>query len=450
MSDFKKTLNRYWKLIKRVKWKVVGPLAIACILVVYLVISLIVGLFTKIPEKKTVEINTNLCGLNAKKTLEVVANEDRENPVMLKDYNFYGESLNLYYENYSVGIYNSETLVGKTVSLVDLCTGSEIRFDISANEDGDFTVDNQIELGKLTPGTYAVYIVEGETSRRVAMSTTILRNNTFTTVVREDKRLQVELLADKTMFDSKEPEEGEESKLDKNYLYIKVTEVASAETNSYDVVISVAPALTETGVSVTGETTYGYKESELLWPVAEQLQTKLEEAGLKVAILKETNDQEILYYGEDGILNKAYDLKAKYMLHLDVYDYGGKGIEYSSFSSGELAKTILEEVMSTTTFLPDSKYADSCGRYESSLTLQDYDGTYEIREAGGKVLGAGEYSASAQSNASFASDNIYGINTLVIMPAELKVQAEIENLANNGTAFADAVAKGFLNYINKK
>lgn len=450
MSKQQSGLDKYIKLAKRVKWDVAGPLLVASLLVVYLVISLVVGLIGKIPDNKVVEINTNLCGLNAKKTLEIVEKEDRSNPVIVKDYNFYGESLNLYLERYSVDIHNNETFVGKTLSFVDLCTETKIDFAIQANAEGNFTVDQQIELGKLTPGFFAIYLANSDgSSSRLATSSTIVYNQTFTTVVRDGKRMKIELIADKTMFDPVEPTEDQTSVLDLNYLYIKVTEVDASENDGYDVVVSLAPALIETGVSVVGESSYGYTEAELLWPVANEIVTKLQQQGLKVAILKDSYDEEILYYGEGGVLAKAYGMKAKYMLHLDIYDYGGKGIEYSSFSSDALAKSILTEVMTKTTFLQDEDYAISASRQTSELTSLDYDGTYEIREAGGKVLGASEFSTSAAANAKFAANNIYGIQTLVIMPAALTVEHDIKNLAENGNSLADAIVSGFMNYINQ-
>ena len=89
----------------RLKWNVLIPLALAVILTVYLIIALIVGLITNKGGKKPVNHDIyNICSFNGNQTYQAIVNEDRENPVALEDYNFYGESLNLYFNQYDLEI----------------------------------------------------------------------------------------------------------------------------------------------------------------------------------------------------------------------------------------------------------------------------------------------------------------------------------------------------------
>ncbi len=434
----KKKKGKQW--YQRVKWKLAAPAAVFAFLVLYLIISLIIGLISgPKPSKKDIDI-TNICSYNGKQTLEALNKEDRSKNVAIKDYNFYGQSLNLYFDSYDVTITNSNTLRGKNVVLRNMCDGSEVVFEGLTRD-----VDNQIDLGKLKPGFYSVYIVENETYNRVYMSSMLSFNNTFTTITKDGKNMKVELVADKTMFTQPE---AEEDYLDQHYLYIKVTEIPAEENREYDVAISVAPALTSGGVSLVGMEQNGIVEAVELFDVATDLKAKLEEAGLKVILLKETYDEDVWYYGSNGVLNRAYNSKAKILVHLDMEDYGqAVGVMYSYNSSGKLANEVYQSIKASTTL-----YADEMEENEY-LLQSDYaddgytDWVYEIREAGGKVLNAGTYSEASMTNASFAANNIYGMDTIVVMPCDITVSNSVSNFAQNKAALAKAIADGIINSL---
>ena len=206
----------------RIKWKTAVPALICLILFVYLCVSLLVGLFTA--SGKDIDIY-KIGNLSGKKTLEVVNREDRQNPVLVKDYNFYGESLNLYFDTYSQTIKNSETLNGKDVVLKDLLNDKNvIKFEKMTAK-----IDNQIRLENIPDGFYALYLQEGDTTSRLYYNSVISYDNIIYTVRRNGNSKKVELIGDKTLFDS----DKNKDVLDNNYLYLKVTTVNDEENKQY-------------------------------------------------------------------------------------------------------------------------------------------------------------------------------------------------------------------------
>ncbi len=417
----------------RIKWKTTIPAIICVILFLYLIISLIVTLFSG--SSKDIDIY-KIGDLNGKKTLEVINKEDRSNPVEVKDYNFYGESLNLYFDTYSLSISRSNTLNGKTVVLKDLLDENNvIEFADLTNK-----IDDQIDLGKLNDGFYSVYLKDGETLSRLYYSSIISYDNYMYTVRRNGTSKKVEIIADKTLFDQ---EGSNESVLDNNYIYIKVSTATDEENTQYDFAISTAPALVYDGVSLVGVEDNGIVEAQELYELATNLKTALEAKGFKVLILKDEYDQDISYYGTNGVLYKAYNSKAKYMIHLDMDEYGNKALLYSTKSSGKLAKGIFDSLMSSTTLYESTDYLSSCDLADDDIN----DSQYEIREAGGVVLAAGTYSESSQQNASFASNNKFGIDTIEIITTNINDVSDVTNWLENKTKAVDAIVNGILAVI---
>ena len=437
----------------KIAWKRVIPLFILVVLVIYLVLSLLISLiFHPNSEgggnKNNDTTKVTICTLNNKQTMKALQNENREQTVEIKDYNFYGESLNLYYDAYSRTTVESNSLSGQKIALIDMCSDNKITFDITS------AVDSQINIGKLTPGFYSVYIQAGEegaeTYTRVFMSNAIRGNNTIYSVLRNGQRMKVELVADRTYFDT---EKDEESKLDKNYLYLNVTSEKAEEATStdYDVVIFSAPALTQGGVSLVGESANGIVEAEELYNVALQISSQLSEKGYRVKVMKDAMDQNILFYNGNGVANKAYNSKAKYMIYLDMTNYDADlGVKYSGYAAGTLQTAIYDKLVTAGLFDGDR----SAELYPCVMETSDYsndgefDTEYEIREMGGKVLGAGKYSESSAGNASFAANNIYGVNTVKIVTTNIWDSASVAKWNERKEAVASAIVEGFEQYLS--
>lgn len=418
----------------KIKWRVAIPVLIGVILVAYFLISLIIGLFR---PKDNLEIYT-IGNFNSKKTLEIINEEDRSNPILIKDYNFYGESLNLYFEAYSDEIIRSNTLNGKSVILKDLINSNNIvTFDALTRD-----VDNQIDLSKLTPGFYSLYIVDGDVTYRAYYQSVLSYNNTFYTVSRYGKNYKIEIIADKQLFDEVNTEKRKPvvDVLDQHYIYINVT--VAEEYPQYDIALSTSPALTMEGISLVGEEVGDFIEAEQVYQLALQIKADLEAKGLKVLILKDEFGQDIQYYGKGGVLEKAYKSGAKYMLHLDMDYYGNIGIMFANRSSGKLAKAIFSHILEDSEIFPNENYLHKCDVDENGVT----DLQYEIREAGGMALSAGTYSESAKTN-TFAFNNKYGIDTIQIITTNMSDAGEISLWKQQKDKVASAIVKGILEYL---
>ena len=179
---------------------------------------------------------------------------------------------------------------------------------------------------------------------------------------------------------------------------------------------------------------------------------ELTEAGYKVIVLKESHDENTIYYGSDGLLRRAVDAGVKYMIHLDMeIDSTIPGVIYSNYTTNSFARSIFTRLMNDTELFSDESRLHPCKLVTSSL-LNDgltYDQDWVIREAGGAVLGGGRFSATSARNASFEASNIYGINTVSIRLCNIRDKAAVERWLNNKDAAAGAIAEGIIEYLKK-
>ncbi|MBQ1757262.1 MAG: hypothetical protein IIZ98_02900, partial [Erysipelotrichaceae bacterium] len=72
----------------------------------------------------------------------------------------------------------------------------------------------------------------------------------------------------------------------------------------------------------------------------------------------------------------------------------------------------------------------------------------EIRELGGIVTGAGQYSETSEMNASFASKNIYGVNTVKIVTTNIWDSSSVSRWNERKEAIANAIIEGLEAYLN--
>ncbi len=432
-------LNIRWKAIR---WNALIPMVICVILILYLLVSLIIGLFFK--GGKDMDIY-RIGKYTGRQTYQLIQKEDRNNPVPVYDYNFYGESLNLYFDYYSLDLPYSTTLRDKTLVLKDFCSDKVITLEGFSEK-----ADGQIDLAAIPDGFYGVYLMEGEISERIYMNQTISFDDEFHTVLRDGKSRHIELLANQKLFDTAD---AETSVLDRNYLYIKVETEEAEAYSQYDIAIMTSPAMSgDVAVSPKGEEKNGIVESEQMYQLAQAVSAKLTEAGYKVIVLKESHDENTIYYGSDGLLRRAVDAGVKYMIHLDMeIDSTIPGVIYSNYTTNKLAQSIFAKLLANTELFGDENRLHPCKLVTSSLLMDGltYDQDWVIREAGGIVLGAGRFSATSQSNASFEAANLYGINTVSIRVCNIRDSAAVERWLNNKDAAANAIAEGIIEYLKK-
>ena len=422
----------------KIKWKNVILAALCLILFLYLIISLLISLFSG--SNKDVDIY-KIADFSGNKTLQIINSEDRSNSIEVKDHGFYGESLDLYFSNYSLSMPKNDTLNGKTVVLKDLIDDKNIiTFENLTNE-----IDNQIKLDELKDGFYSIYLQNGEVLSRLFYSSVLSYDNVFYTVRRDGQIKKIELIADKSLFDYQKKKETV-NVLDNNYLYLKVSTVAADQSSQYDIAISTAPALVYEGVSLTGVEDNGIVESEQLYQLALDIKAQLESKGLKVLLIKDTHDQDIAFYGNGGVLNKAYSSKAKLFIHLDMDEYGDKAVLYSSKSSSQLASAIFTGLLNDCNIYENDQYL-----LASSLTEDgNNDAQFEIREAGGKLLAAATYSENSQNNKSFAYDNRYGMNAVDVILTNINEADDVANFLNNKEKIVTSIVSGICSYLNIK
>lgn len=433
-------LNIRWKAIR---WNAVIPMFICVILIIYLLVSLIIGLFFK-GGSKDMDIY-RIGKYTGRQTYQLIQKEDRNNPVPVYDYNFYGESLNLYFDYYSLDLPYNTTLQGKTLVLKDFCSDKVITLEGFSEK-----ADGQINLASLPDGFYGVYLMEGEISERIYMNQTVSFDDEFHTVLRDGKSKHIELLANQKLFDAAD---AEESLLDRNYLYIKVETEEAEAYSQYDIAIMTSPAMSgDVAVSPKGEERNGVVESEQMYQLAQAVSAKLTEAGYKVLILKESHDENAIYYGSDGLLRRAVDAGVKYMINLDMeIDNTIPGVIYSNYTANAFAQSIFAKLLANTKLFGDESRLHPCKLVTSSLLMDGltYDQDWVIREAGGIVLGAGRFSATSQSNASFEAANVYGINTVSIRVCNIRDKAAVDRWLSNKDAAANAIAEGIVEYLKK-
>lgn len=384
-----------------------------------------------------------VCKLTHEKSKEELEKKN-ERTYTLSDYLFYGESLNLYKDAYNVA--SVDDLAGKSVILKDICSSKEYSYVIRS------TIDSQIVLNNLTAGFYEVYVVEDLIEKRAVFSGNV--NDRITTLARNGKRYEVNLLADTEYFNERE------INMDQNYLFIIVNE-SKANEDLYDIAID--PAAYDKDYTWTvnkGSEGNGLVEYQETYKAAELLKEKLEANGLKVLIVRDENE-ELNSYGNDGRLERAYNAKAKYYIKLHFEEsevnYDGMDIYYSGHSNGSFSKQIIYYLSRNSGVKLSAVYNTvdpgniQCMLYEGSDGRNVYDANLAIREAGGKATQAGMYSKNAQEGtAFFAKDNVYGMNAISINLGYLTSKSDVDYWVNHRDEYMNALSEGIISYLNLK
>lgn len=421
----------------RRKWnlKIIIPLLIVAIIMVTF------GVQNLLQDSED-EKKYTVCGFTHEKSKERLEKK-YEQTYTLSDYMFYGESLNLYKDTYNAT--SVDDLAGKSVILKDVCSSKEYSYVIRS------TIDSQIVMNNLTEGFFEVYVVEDLIEKRVVFSGNV--NDSITTLQRNGKRHEVNLLANSDYYNERE------IKMDQNYLFIKVSE--SKDDDLYDIAID--PAANDKDYTWTvnkGSEGNGLVEYQETYKAAQLLKEKLEANGLKVLIVRNENE-EINSYGEDGRLERAYNAKAKYYIKLHFeesdLDYDGMDIYYSGHSNGSFSKQIIYYLSRNSSVKLSSVYNISdpgniqCMLYEGMDGRTVYDANLAIREAGGKATQAGMYSENAQKGtASFAKDNVYGMNAISINLGYLTSKSDVDYWLNHREEYMNALSAGIISYLNLK
>ncbi|MBQ1305519.1 MAG: N-acetylmuramoyl-L-alanine amidase [Erysipelotrichales bacterium] len=416
------------KVKYRIRWKNVLLLVVALALVIYL-FSLLIGLIRGAFSKE--EGAFTACSLSAKKLRTQFAEKEYDSTAEINDYVFYGEFLNLYSSEYSKGA--SSNLTGRTLVLRNVCNGKEITIDKTTT-----MLDGQMDLRGIPEGFYEVYLIENLLEKRLYMANPI-EAASIITVPRDKTRYEVTLYADAKLMNS---EKSTENVLDKNYVFLDVRKVKNLPEDVYDIVLNPGPVTEKSRDDLTGN---GLTESEEMFRFASEVKKKLEADGYKVFLTRDQFDWAGMY-GVGGVAESAYKSKGKYFFSFDMYDgtpQTGVGVTYSSYISDTLAKTIFD------TLVTEGGMALKNGEYSVSSSDRidgGYDGDYDIRETGGKALGAGKADANSEMD-TFAVD-ANGLQSLYFSLCNIALAEDAKAWTDHFDQYAQAMAKGIETYLN--
>ncbi|MDF9823794.1 N-acetylmuramoyl-L-alanine amidase [Breznakia sp. PF5-3] len=419
----------------KLNYKVAVPLLILTIFIAYFAVNLL------LKETSVTKENYSVCDFSNEKT-KTVLDKKFKDTYAFNDYLFYGESLSLFKDTYTGE--DSDDMSGKTLKLKDVCSDQTYAFVL------DRKVDRRILLGNIKPGFYEMYLVEDLKEKRLYANDTI--SESIYTVTRNGKNTKVEFIANqKLLADYKVT-------LQQPYAFLNVQEKKVAK-NEYDIVID--PAGNDNSLS-NGASGNGISEAEEAYKAAKMLKEKLEAKGLKVLILRDENEK-IDTYGKNGRLAKAYQVRAKYYIRLGFAEDGdsnlhGFNIFYSEHSTKMLASQIGYDFGKKTKLEGSTIYMGvnddvgviSAGLVESELDGRSvYDGDLYVRETGGKATQAGMYSEHAkEGTASFAKDNIYGMNAINLYFGFISNKSDITYWKEEKELIIDVLANSITTYLN--
>lgn len=410
------------------------------VLVSFVVVMLIfTGLDFALKYERKERVNLyGICGVNDKQTRELLDESVSEQTLEIRDYLFYGETLNLYQQPYSLT--ERDPMIGKTIILKDLCSQDDFMYILEG------TVDGQIPLEDLEPGFYMVSLLQDTRSYQLYSNNPI--EETFYTVSRFGTHHKITLRADQTMFNN--PEDTE-NYLQRAYLYIEVTE-ETAPSSIVDIVLDPGHFSYDNGSYLeVGNRVKERTEAEETYRFAVVLKEKLEALGLRVLITRSSNTDIVNSYGLEGRLHKGYQAQAKYYLDIQMMSAAnpstrGTQVIYSSYSSNRLASTVYNSLIEDTSLITTGN-----GKNPGILAsgrLNDYDGRMMIRESGGRILAAGTFSEKAESeNGSFAKDSRFGMQALTLEYAYLSNSEDMAVWDSEMELIAEKTAEGFARYL---
>ena len=386
----------------RVKWRVAIPFFTLLFLIGYLLVHVFFLRESEDPNAVTI------CDFSAKSTVEKLHIES-ESQMVISDYFFYGENLNLRKAAYHGE--NDDEMIGKTVKLVNLCSGEPYLFNL------DNKIDHQINVSELPNGFYELYYVYNLSDQRIVMDRAV--NEVFHTMTRNSQSKKVELIADNNYTKQEVP-------LKSYPLYLKV-DSDIVQHDSLDIMLDPAGGNDDYGLGIDwGYQANGLNESDEMYSAALALKERLEKYGLIVGITKDSANHEIDTYGVNGRLAKAYNKHAKLYINLQFNsmantDIRGMEIIHSSFSSSQLANTLMYDLKKNVNVVGSTLYTSSGsvdGVISASQTDCDNgsvcDDVIQIRESGGKATKAGECSENARNMNAFAKGNVFGMQALLI------------------------------------
>jgi len=372
-----------------------------------------------------------VCDYSLSKAQAVFKTLRYEDTIDLTEHLYYGETLNIYNEPFELG--KKDPFIGQMATLVNLCDGSEYSYVM-----GEY-IDKQIPLDTLPAGFYEVFVETLGTPRHRLISESILHDQFFT--IRRNNGLgkEVEIVADRDLI---EPVSEGSFIFDKNYVFIRVIE-KEVPAQIYDVVIDPSQYHTPDETVIKNDVNIG----EALVVSANLLKEKLESYGLKVFVTR--GDEIVDRWGPDGRLAKVINVKAKYYIALDIDSdinptKRGASVYYSHYSSNAFASYIFNQYLK----LHDMTWY---GTGINRITIHDLmDRNADVRETGGKILGAGKYLGSSSLYNSEYASNPYGVQAILLDLCWISNTTDYNLYTTQHDTLIENIALGFADYLQLK
>lgn len=423
---------------RRLKWRVIIPSFILVLLVGYILFNLL------FPKDLLIDTPSFVvCDYSYTKTQSVLNELQYEEKIELKDYLFYGETLNIFNATYDIN--QADYFIGKTIKLRNICDSSEWVYMLGKN------VDEQIPLENLPDGFYEIFVVDSLKEKRLVTSGELY--DEFYTVRRNGLSKKIDLVADKDLLKEKD---DSLPIMEDNYFFLNISTQSDEQDNPeiYDVYLDAAHNTISYNYVDKGRTVNNLVEADELYKVAVAVKGKLEAKGLHVLLSRENEDTVINQYGLEGRLNRAYKAQVKHYIELNLNfttneDTRGSRVIYSSYSSNRFATALFKSYISTPGLVPYGRQTSTniAGVLSSSRT-NNLDSYPVIREAGGRILSAGTISELAiEQNSEFNSNERRGIQSVslelffISNPLDVNVyQSDFDTIVNN-------IANGYLKYL---
>lgn len=423
---------------RKLKWRVIIPSFILIVLSGYILFNLL------FPKELLIDTPSFvICDYSYTKTQSVLNELVYEDKIELKDYLFYGETLNIYNNIYDIN--QADYFIGKTIKLRNICDNSEWVYMLGKN------ADEQIPLENLPNGFYELFVVDSLKEKRLITSSELY--DEFYTVRRNGLNKKIDLISDKDLLKEKE---DTLPIMDENYFFIQVTDQTLENDNSevYDVYLDAAHNTESYNFVDKGRTVNNLVEANELYRITLAVKEKLEEKGLKVLLARENEDSVINQYGIDGRLYKAYQANVKHYIEFNLNfttneETRGSRIIYSSYSSNKFATALFKSFISTPGLVPYGRQTSTnIAGVVASSRYNNLDSYPVIREAGGRILSAGTISDLAiEQNSEFNKDERKGIQSVslevffISSPLDVNVyQNEFDQMVNN-------IVNGYLKYL---
>lgn len=212
-------------------------------------------------------------------------------------------------------------------------------------------------------------------------------------------------------------------------------------------------------------------ERELNLELALMLKEELEEAGLKVQLTREDNDEhsheenfDLRPYVSDGRVEKVFKSNAKYVIsnHLNstssVNNYYGYEVYSSYYSNNNWAEIISDDLSSVWVSSNKEKDKVSDGVYnvlgncdaqpidDDWCKPNERDYYYMIRETGGKATGA--YKIFRLNENINERDMLFGKDSVLIEFAYLSNPLDREVIRNKKEELINSIVRSTLNYLD--